>query len=220
MNRYFILGTDTDCGKTYVTCQLLQYFKQKHHRAIGLKPIASGCGEQLEKLVSSDEEALQQFNDKPKQVINRWRFKPPISPHIAAMRAGVHVSIQEILDFCFDPRFDEYDYQLIEGAGGLMVPLNRDHTWVDFLRQSKIPVILVVGMTLGCINHALLTGLALQHYQISCVGWVANCIDPTMLEKEENIETLKTKLEFPWLTTISLGGVVDHLNMIQASNTV
>lgn len=210
MKRYFILGTDTDCGKTYVTCQLLQFFKQSNQRAIGLKPIASGCEEQFGALISSDEEALQRFNDKPEQRINRWRFKPPISPHLAAMQAGVNVSIHEMMEFCFDPRFNDYDYQLIEGAGGLMVPLNSDETWVDFLTQSKIPVILVVGMKLGCINHALLTALVLKLYHIPCIGWIANSIDREMLVREENIETLERMMEFPLLTTISFGGVVER----------
>lgn len=214
MKRYFILGTDTDCGKTYVTCQILDYLKRQNQRAIGIKPIASGCEERGGVLVSMDEEQLQQFNDEPNRLINRWRFKPPISPHLAAKEAGQRIAIQEMIDFCFDPGFDDYDYQLIEGAGGLMVPLNPEKTWVDFLDQSKIPVILVVGIKLGCINHALLTVLALKQYQIQCVGWIANCIDKDMLAREENIETLADKLAVPLLTIIPWGGVIKDLKCI------
>ena len=206
MKRYFITGTDTDCGKTYVTCQLLNYFKQSNQRAIGLKPVASGCAELNGQLISDDAFHIQACNDTTDLDICAWRFKPPISPHLAAAEVGEVVSAKAVLDFCNEKAFANHDYQLIEGAGGLMAPLNDNETWLDFLSYSKIPVILVVGMRLGCLNHALLTDLALKTHNIECAGWIANCLDEHMLYLTENIKTLSEKLHMPLLATIPYGG--------------
>lgn len=205
MKRYFITGTDTDCGKTYVTCQLLDYFKQQNKRSIALKPVASGCYEQDGQLISEDVLQLQAHNDYTTKDICSWRFKSPISPHLAAAELGEFISAQAVTDFCNDKAFANYDYQLIEGAGGLMAPLNTNETWLDFLSCSQIPVILVVGMRLGCLNHALLTELALKTYKIQCVGWIANCLDKHMLSLIENIKTLSAKLNIPLIATIPYG---------------
>jgi dethiobiotin synthetase len=207
MKRYFIIGTDTDCGKTYVTCQLIDYFKKKYKRVIGLKPLASGCNEMGGRLVSGDVEQLQAHNGHD-QLICGWQFKPPISPHLAAQQAGKLILAKDIINFCEGESFKGFDYVFIEGAGGLMAPLNEDETWVDVLKQSKIPAILVVGMRLGCLNHALLTELALKANHIECAGWIANCIDPKMLALEENIKTLERKIKAPLLARIPHGGAI------------
>ncbi len=210
MKRYFIIGTDTDCGKTYVTCQLLDYFKKRGHRSFGIKPVASGCLEQNNRLISEDVVQLQQHNGASQHDICPWRFKPAISPHLAAEELGERLSAAAISNFCNDETFRDLDYLLIEGAGGLMVPLNNTETWVDFLNLSRIPVILVVGMRLGCINHALLTAFALKIHEISCVGWIANCIDEHMLALPGNITSLKEKMGLPLLATIPYGGHIDN----------
>jgi dethiobiotin synthetase len=199
MKRYFITGTDTDCGKTYVTCQLIDYFKNRGRRVIAVKPVASGCVEQNGQLISEDAEHLQRHNGSDSIQICPWRFKPPISPHLAAEEVDERLSVQAITDFCFDEVFSDFEYQLIEGAGGLMAPLNENETWIDFLLLSHVPVILVVGMRLGCLNHALLTELALNTHKINCVGWIANCIDKDMLALSENIKTLSEKMKWPLL---------------------
>lgn len=203
MKRYFIIGTDTDCGKTYVTCQLLDYLKERGQRVIAIKPVASGCLEQDGELISEDVLKLQQHNGHVQQPLCPWRFKPPISPHLAAEAVGVPLSAAAIAEFCFDEAFADFDCQLIESAGGLMAPLNHQETWVDVLLHSKIPVILVVGMRLGCLNHALLTELALNRHQIKCVGWVANCLDEHMMALSGNIKTLSEKIQWPLLATVS-----------------
>lgn len=212
MKRYFITGTDTDCGKTYVTCQLLGYFKQQNKKSIGLKPVASGCYEDDGQLISGDALQLQGHNPNPTQDICGWHFKPPISPHLAAAEAGMLLSAELIAEFCNDPIFADYDYQLIEGAGGLMVPINTNQTWLDFLALMKIPVILVVGMRLGCLNHALLTESALITHNIPCAGWVANCLDNNMLALNENIDTLSAKLKAPLLAVIPYEGTIYSLS--------
>lgn len=209
MKRYFITGTDTDCGKTYVTCQLLNYFKREHLRVAAIKPVASGCVEQDGQLMSEDLLHLQHHNGSTLQQICPWRFPLPISPHLAAKEAGQSVSSQAVVAFCNDNAFGDLDYLLVEGAGGLMAPLNDNETWLDVLSSSHMPVILVVGMRLGCLNHALLTDLALKTHQITCVGWIANCLDPEMLALSENIATLSEKMNAPLLATIPYGGEIE-----------
>ncbi|CEG56842.1 dethiobiotin synthase [Legionella fallonii] len=195
MKRYFITGTDTDCGKTYVTSQLVNFFAN----TAAIKPVASGCSFIDGQLVSADAQQLQQNSRLSLDVINPWRFKSPVSPHIAAKEDGVELSISEIADHCLNLQITGIDNLLIEGAGGLMVPLNDKETWIDFLTQTEIPVILVVGMKLGCINHALLTETALKVNKINCAGWIANCFNSEMLALAENIETLKRMLHVPLL---------------------
>jgi len=205
MKRYFITGTDTDCGKTYVTLSLLHYFS--HSTAI--KPIASGC---MEQSVSDDAQQLQKNSNLSLKQINPWRFKLPIAPHIAASYEGISLSLKEIADYCLDLPLSGIDKLFIEGAGGLMVPLNDHETWLEFLKCTRIPVILVVGMKLGCINHALLTEAVLLANKIKCIGWIANCIDPKMLALSENIATLTHKLKSPLLTILPFAGEISHIN--------
>ncbi len=148
--------------------------------------MASGCYEEEGGLISGDVVQLQRHNHNPTHDICGWRFKATNFPHLAAAEAGIFISAQSITEFCNDPKFANYDYQLIEGAGGLMAPINANETWLDFLSLIKIPVILVVGMRLGCLNHALLTELALMTHHIPCAGWIANCLDNNMLALMEN----------------------------------
>lgn len=208
MKRYFITGTDTDCGKTYVTSSLVNYFPQ----AAAIKPIASGCMETENGLVSSDALQLQQSSHLSLDLINPWRFKLPISPHLAAKAMDLSVSAVEIADYCCNVSLEGIEKLFIEGAGGLFVPLNDNETWIDFLKITKFPVILVVGMKLGCINHALLTESVLRFHEIPCVGWIANCIDPEILALADNIATLKTKLEVPLLAVLPFSGMLSDIN--------
>lgn len=198
MQRYFIIGTDTDCGKTYVTRKLMDSVEN----SVAIKPIASGCMEKDGDLISADAQVLQKNSPLTLEQINPWRFSSPVSPHIAAKLDGVRISIQDIADYCLQFDLPDTDTLFIEGAGGLMVPLNDEETWVDFLRLTKIPVILVVGMRLGCINHAFLTAKVLEQFGIECKGWIANCIDPGMLFLKENINTLIKGLKMPLLDEI------------------
>ncbi len=208
MKRYFITGTDTDCGKTYVTASLANYFPQ----SAAIKPIASGCMEIDGQLISSDAQQLQGQTGLSLDVINPWRFKQPIAPHLAAKEQGSELSAQELADYCLNLQLKDIQRLFIEGAGGLMVPLNEKESWIEFLKISKIPVILVVGMKLGCINHALLTEAVLQAHDIQCVGWIANCLDGNMLELDANIDTLRHRLKAPLLTRISFDGSIIGLD--------
>lgn len=201
MKRYFITGTDTDCGKTYVTQQLLSYYPN----SIAIKPVGSGLNTEL---LLEDALALKKYSNVTMDLINPWRFKSPISPHIAAQEEGVQLSAQSIANYCLEFDFPHADRLFIEGAGGLLVPLNQKETWVDFLIYSKIPVVLIVGMRLGCLNHALLTSEVMMMKGIQCIGWIANCIDPEMIALSANINTLMNKLEFPLLETIPHSGSI------------
>ncbi len=202
MKRYFITGTDTDCGKTYITTRLVNFFPN----SAAIKPVATGCALIEGQLVNSDAQYLQQNSSLSLEVINPWRFKSPVSPHIAAKEHGVELSIGELADYCMNLQMPGIDTLFIEGAGGLMVPLNDKETWIDFLAQTKIPAILVVGMKLGCINHALLTAAALKANRIECVGWIANCIHSEMLALTENINTLQKMLDVPLLAVAPYSG--------------
>lgn len=211
MKRYFITGTDTDCGKTYVTTALLNYFKH----SIAIKPVATGCYEMNNQLVNEDALEINKACGLGIEKITPWRFRSPVSPHIAAAEEGVYLSISDIVSYCMNLKCSQSDRLFIEGAGGLMVPLNTHETWLDFLKISNIPVIFVVGMKLGCINHALLTETVLKLHQISCIGWIANCKDADMQSLTENIETLVEKLTFPLLTVIHQHGTIeDKLSLL------
>lgn len=196
MNKYLIIGTDTDCGKTFVTCQWLQTLKQQGKTAIALKPIATGCNWQGDNLVSPDAKCHEQYSSEKISLLPPWRYFPPVSPHLAAEET---INISEVIAYCNHKEWDKYEVVLIESAGGLMSPINNDATWVDFLVQSRIPAVLVVGMKLGCLNHALLTADVLTKHGIKCTGWIANCLDPNYLYLDENIDYLKQKLEYPLL---------------------
>lgn len=207
MKRYFIVGTDTDCGKTYVTCQLIKQLKAKNQHCLAIKPVASGCHELADgQLISDDVQRLSQANGLFDGALCKWLFKPPIAPHLAAQAANVQLSAESIMQFCMSEQFSTFEHLLIEGAGGLMVPLNETETWLDFLMMSQIPVILVVGMRLGCINHALLTATVLDKHQIHCEGWIANCLEEDMLMLDSNVNAIAKRLQCPLLGTIPYGG--------------
>lgn len=206
IKTYFITGTDTDCGKTYATVALLQHLRRQNKIARAMKPVASGCYYEQGKWVNADVEQLTEANGTHLADICRWTFRSPVSPNLAAAEEGVAIHVAEIKAFYRDYPKSDLDYLLIEGAGGLLVPLNEQETWMDFLVQTRVPVILVVGMRLGCMNHALLTAYALEKQHIPCCGWIANFLDPTMLAQTENLHTLQQWLRCPLLGTISYQG--------------
>ncbi|MCX7091469.1 MAG: dethiobiotin synthase [Legionellales bacterium] len=207
IKSYFITGTDTDCGKTYVTVALLQYLHQQKMRARALKPIASGCHLKQGVWVNDDVQRLEKANGNNPSAINHLTLRSPISPNLAAAEEGVAFTAAKIKSFYEAYPKTDLDYLLVEGAGGLLVPLNEQETWLDFLVQTRMPVLLVVGMRLGCMNHALLTAYALRKQHIPCHGWIANFLDPNMLAQAENLQTLQHWLAYPFLGSIPYQGV-------------
>ena len=178
------------------------------NKVLGIKPVATGCDIRDGVLSSEDVRALSKQNPPSNFSINPWKYHLPVSPHLADFK----VSAQDIVEFSYQKSFSTLDVLLIETAGGLMAPINDTETWIDFLTLSRLPVIFVVGMRLGCLNHAMLTEQVLRSHGIHCAGWVANCIQPDMLKREENIHTLHSRLKSPWLTTVSYQGTIDTLN--------
>lgn len=213
MKSFFITGTDTDCGKTYAVCALHRYFVQQQKKVMALKPLASGCFLQNGQLFNADELQLQALNAGTAPV-SFQKFEIPVSPHLAAQEVNQRIDLEELKAFCEAVPIDELDYLFVEGAGGLMVPLNDDETWIDFLHLTNMPVIIVVGMRLGCINHALLTTSVASHQHIPCAGWIANCLDPNMLMLEENIQTLQHKMEIPLLGRVGFNGVFETISCL------
>jgi len=207
--KYFITGTDTDIGKTYVTAGLLKLFSKRGYSTLGLKPIASGGCLIQNILCNEDVLALQESASikLPTQTINPFLFAEPIAPHLAAEKEGIRLTVEQV-SHALQKTFQQYlsETILIEGAGGWLVPLNESETMADLVIALKLPVILVVGMRLGCLNHALLTVEVMKQQGISLYGWIANCIDPNMLEREANIATLKSKIAAQCLGVIDFEG--------------
>lgn len=203
MSLFFITGTDTDAGKTVATCQLLRSFAAAGLRAVAMKPVASGCVWQDGVLVNTDAQAHALAGNVPVdlQLANPYRFEPAISPHLAARAAGVSVSLPYLLD-CAKRLQAQADVVLIEGAGGWYAPLCDDLTMADLAVEFAAPVILVVGMRLGCLNHALLSAQAIAARGLPLAGWIANEIDPGMACRQENLDWLSAHLPAPLLAEI------------------
>ncbi|MBB1311847.1 dethiobiotin synthase [Pseudoalteromonas sp. SR41-8] len=201
MNQFFITGTDTDAGKTHVTSLLLKLLAQHKKRAIGFKPIASGCEMAFEQLVNADALMLMESATVSAKydIINPFAFAPPIAPHIAAEQAGINITVEKLSMAYQHVKQQGADYLLTEGAGGWALPINNNEYLYDWVKAEQLPVILVVGMKLGCINHALLTAAHMQSMGVNCVGWIANQVDATMDEYQANLDSLKTRLPFPLL---------------------
>ena len=207
MKSYFVIGTDTDCGKTHVISALIRYLQREQHAVMALKPVASGLRDGNAWLPEHDAVRLSQELGVDPALICPWSMPLPVSPHLAAQAQGTHLHGQAIVHFCQQPQWQTYDFLLIEGAGGLMVPLNDHETWVDVIRAGQWEVIVVVGMRLGCINHALLTMRVLHHEGLKCTGWIANCIEPNLLFLEENIQTIQAMVSAPLLGRVQDGFV-------------
>lgn len=201
---YFITGTDTGVGKTYVAVNILRLLQQQGYSTAALKPIATGCQITNEGLRNTDAIALQQAATfkLPYQAINPYPFIDPIAPHIAAKNINCELNVESLLDSCQTVLQSKADYIVVEGVGGWQVPLNDNETLADFAQTLGFPVILVVGLRLGCLNHALLTWENMKRKDINVVGWIANQVDPEMINLEDNINTLQQWLKLPLLASI------------------
>ncbi len=200
---YFLTGTDTEIGKTFITCALLHRAAQSGLRAVGIKPVAAGTNAEGK---NDDVEAIRAASNVvlPSKTINPWCFKAAIAPHIAAAEEGASIDFAPILAACNEARCAS-DLLIVEGVGGFRVPLGVDRDSADLAVALGLPVILVVGLRLGCINHALLTAEAIAARGLRLAGWVANCVDPAMPRRAENIAALENALGAPLL------GSVPHL---------
>lgn len=204
--RIMIAGTDTDIGKTHVSAGLLARARLDGHSCIGLKPVAAGADYEKGKPYSDDAARLAKGAafQGPLSMINPTLFEAPIAPHIAAEQAGVQLSADAIAQWATEQAAD-YDRVLLEGAGGWRVPLNATESFADIAKALDWDVVLVVGMRLGCISHALLTAEAIVADGCRLVGWVANRVDPDQAVYEQNLESLVQRLPAPLLGQVPFG---------------
>lgn len=196
----FVTGTDTGVGKTLVSAALLHALARHHARVVGMKPVAAGLVQQGGEWVAEDAMALRAASTVavPHALDNPVMLPEPLSPHLAAARVGRRVAVAELVEAHQKLRRC-VDVVLVEGAGGWRVPLNEEETLADLAKALALPVVLVVGMRLGCLNHALLTAEAIRCDGLQLGGWVANSVDPAMACLEENIATLRNRLGAPLL---------------------
>ena len=203
--QLFITGTDTDAGKTLVCKLLLEAAAVNGLRCLALKPIAAG-GEHgvVDALENADAVILRRAAAAGQSYdeVNPFCFPEALSPHIAAQRTGVRIGVEEVYRECKKTLARKHDFAIIEGAGGWIVPINERETMADLAKAMALPVVLVVGMRLGCLNHALLTARAIEADGLHLVGWVANEVAPGMAALNANIDTLKSRLPCPMLAHI------------------
>lgn len=202
---YFVTGTDTGIGKTHVCLTLLQALAARGLSTVAMKPIASGCQATDLGLRNDDALQLQQAATiaLAYEQVNPYALAEAIAPHLAALACGIHIDLESLL-LQFNHIAAQADVVIVEGVGGWLVPLSEQHTIADLAAGMALPVILVVGIRLGCINHALLTTSVMRDRN-DCpplAGWVANVIDPDMAAIDENIATLQQYIEAPLLGTL------------------
>jgi dethiobiotin synthetase len=199
----FITGTDTGVGKTLVAAALLAGLRHRGVRTAAMKPVASGCRRTAAGLRNEDAELLLRtatvgldYDD-----VNPYAFAPAIAPHVAAAETGVEIDVQRILHHFHRLRRGA-ETTVVEGVGGWLVPLNGGQTLADLALAMGLPVVLVVGVRLGCLSHALLSAESIERHGLALAGWVANCVEPRMPAVEQNIASLRERLGVPLLGTI------------------
>ncbi|MCU7853236.1 MAG: dethiobiotin synthase [Candidatus Thiodiazotropha sp. (ex Monitilora ramsayi)] len=199
----FITGTDTGCGKTEITLGLMHWLQCQGLTVMGMKPVASGAVRTPEGLRNDDAERIQSQCSKevPYEWVNPFAYESPIAPHLAAESAERPINLQTIVEY-YKRLSDMADWVLVEGVGGWCVPLDGKSTVADLVRLLDLPVILVVGMRLGCINHALLTEAHIQQSGTKQLGWVANQVDPAMAALEGNVKTISDLIDVPCLCRV------------------
>ena len=214
MKSYFITATDTDAGKTFISSGLLKYWSNEGYETLGFKPVASGCQPTPEGLRNDDALALMAAASVSLgyDIINPYSFEPAIAPHLAAAQAGMTIDLETIVSDIFQYQ-KKAERVLVEGVGGWLVPLNERQSVADLACMLDFPIILVVNIRLGCINHALLTVQAIEQRGLTIAGWVANSAGNVNSEEEdnsayfeENIQSIQSRFTAPLL------GVVPYLS--------
>lgn len=200
---WFVTGTDTGVGKTTAAAACLSVLATTGHKVVGMKPIVSGGVNRGDQIVYQDVEILKQCSNikVSNELINPYAFVPAIAPHLAARDAHIEIDINQIIS-CFQHLRALADCVVIEGVGGWSVPIGRDQTMGDVAKALNCPVILVVGMRLGCLNHSILTANAIQSAGLSLVAWIANEIDPGFERFDDNLQELVDRINRPLLGII------------------
>lgn len=203
---FFVTGTDTEIGKTWVTTALMRAAIRAGLRVCGMKPVAAGTVPTPQGEMNEDVRQLAQLTNVSvaQHWLNPYCFAEPISPHLAARRAGITVSLEFITE-AYRHLQTAADLVLVEGAGGWYAPVSESATMADLAQQLSLPVILVVGMRLGCLNHARLSVEAIVASGLPLAGWIANEVTPGMAAFEDNLATLQSTLPAPLLMTLHYG---------------
>jgi dethiobiotin synthetase len=207
---FFVTGTDTGVGKTLVCCALLYGFAALGKSVIGMKPVAAGAIRSADGLVNDDVALLRAASnvEAPPQLVNPYCFEPPIAPHLAAEQAGAAIDFATIAN-AYQQLAAVADIVIVEGIGGFCVPLNHNEDSADLAQRLGLPVILVIGLRLGCLNHALLTAQAIRAKGLQLAGWIANCIDPALAAADENVAALAERLVAPLLGKVKFAVAPD-----------
>jgi dethiobiotin synthetase len=224
MPAVFITGTDTGSGKTLVTLGLMHALQERGLRVNGMKPVAAGTSEINGVMVNEDAEQIRQQATKllAYDVVNPFLFEHPIAPHIAARHALRSITI-DLVRVALARIIKQSDLVVVEGAGGWLVPMNDKQDVADIASNMNLPVILVVGLKLGCINHARLSMQAIQEKGCRVIGWIGSQIDREMMNVDDNIETLKQYLPVqclgivPWLEKVdakTVAGFIDSEKLL------
>ncbi|MCK4587420.1 MAG: dethiobiotin synthase [Gammaproteobacteria bacterium] len=197
---FFITGTDTDVGKTTVALGLIAALKEKGLRIGVMKPVSAGCEQTSDGLRNEDAVLLMQQAsvDLPYETVNPYAFEPAVAPHIAASEADVEIDI-EVIRECYLNIAEKVDVVIVEGAGGWLVPVNEKETMADVVNALSLDVITVVGIRLGCLNHALLTSQSIEARGLDQRGWIANHLSLDVKSANENINALRARIAAPFL---------------------
>ena len=200
---YFVTGTDTEVGKTLVSGALILKLRELGRNAIGFKPVVAGTYQgQNGEYINEDIETLRVASNLPQtQSICPFVLDTPAAPHIVAKAHGIELNVNKLLE-SFTGIQNENDFVVVEGAGGFIVPLNDHESLADFAQKIDLPIILVVGMKLGCLNHALLTIEAIKTRKMKIAGWIANALAQEMSLLNENIQSLQDRIDAPFLGMI------------------
>lgn len=200
---FFVTGTDTGVGKTEVSCSLIGALQDGGWSSVGMKPVAAGAKRTLGRLRNTDVDCLEASSPvrAPRRLRNPYLFAPAIAPHIAASEADVSIDIDLLAERCRELS-RRADVVVVEGAGGFLVPLDQRVDFGDFAVRLGLPVIMVVGMRLGCLSHALLTAEAVERRGLVLAGWVANRVDARMQRYRENVEALRARIAAPLLADV------------------
>jgi dethiobiotin synthetase len=198
VQRLFVTGTDTEVGKTRIAVALCIAFGAAGKRVAAMKPIASGCERTRDGLRNHDALALHgAMNVRAGyDEVNPYAFEPAIAPHIAAVEAGRRIDF-EVLDRCYERLALQSDVTVVEGAGGWLAPLDEERTFADLAAHWQLDIVLVVGLRLGCLNHALLTQESIQRRGLRLRGWVGNSVDANFERRDENLATLRRRIAAP-----------------------
>jgi dethiobiotin synthetase len=200
VNNLFITGTDTGVGKTFATCALIAALQKRGIDVAAMKPVAAGTVQSAGMAMNEDVAAYQDLTRHrfPLHLVNPYCFHEAIAPHIAATHQGITPDLS-VIHTAYNQLAERADVILVEGAGGFLVPLTEDHSMAEIPVRLHLDVILVVGMRLGCLNHALLTAEAIRKRGLTLAGWIANTTGDTMNAYDENLSTLKRVLGAPLL---------------------